>query len=53
MENGAKKQIKLKSSARALFGANTGPFITGGSNQHGRAECSGKFYCIPVYVILN
>ena len=31
----------------------TGPFITGGSNQQGRAEGRGKLYCIPVYVILN
>ena len=31
----------------------TGPFITASSNQQGRAESSGKLYCIPVYVILN
>ena len=30
-----------------------GPLITAGLNQQGRAESSGKLYCIRVYVILN
>ena len=63
MENGAKKQIKLKNmrpSLPRLFLAPiwvsnffAGPFITAGLNQQGRAESSDKLYYIRVFVILN
>ena len=63
MENGAKKEIKLKNiraSLPSLFLAPiwvsnffAGPFITASLNQQGRAESRDKVYCICVCVILN